>query len=345
MATAKELLAAAAASGDETIEQILVADLDTRVISIPTTITNLGVETDDDVKRLQFRIPRFYGEFDLLNFDFQINYKNADDVGDIYLVDDVVKVDEMTISFTWLVDNLAFAKAGEVKFGISMVLYNSDGTIRKRLNTAVATLPVLKGISTQAAIVNDTPGIFDSLLYRLYAVEAATGRGQDGYYSVVKVDQTDSGALFTIVNQDGETVAYVRHGDTPVKGEDYWTEEDKAEIVEYAKEAVEAWAPICDTVTLATGSWTDNKQTVTVDGVTSKSVIFVAPTPAEFPYAEYTNCAVRCIAQGSSALTFQCETVPSIDIPVNVVVYYNSAETGSSGIVVVDDGEGNVMIL
>ena len=68
MATAEELLTATGA-----IDQILFIDLNTRTIKIPNTVLNLGVMADDDVKRIYFRIPEWYGEFKLSNFDIRIN--------------------------------------------------------------------------------------------------------------------------------------------------------------------------------------------------------------------------------------------------------------------------------
>lgn len=349
MATAEELLMGAAEPNaiTESNEEILVADLTTRVISIPATLKILGVESDDDVKRLQFKIPRYYGEFDLFNFKIQINFENERRNGDVYSVNDVVNNDDNTLSFSWLVDRVAFEYPGDVKFSICMKLYDDTGVVVKELNTTYATLPVLEGLETEKALVDQNPSAFDQIMYRLYAVEAATGNGQNGYYTVIKSEQDDTGVLFTIVNQDGESVAYVRNGIdgyTPVKGVDYWTPEDKAEVEEHAKTYVDRWAPVYKTVSLIPSKWSDNEQTVTVSGVTADSIVVVSPYPNETDYRMYAINNIRCVSQRTDTLTFKCSIVPTEAMMVNVAIYHSNIEF-SNGITVTDDGEGNVSIM
>lgn len=328
MATAEELLTSTAESTDE----ILVVDLNTRVISIPASLKVLGVESDDDVKRLQFRMPQYYGEFDLSTFDIRVNFKDERGNGDFYPVDGLTVTGDNLINFSWLVNRTAFNYAGDVKFSLCMKLYDSNGVVVKELNTTFASLPVLEGLETEKAVVNNNPSAFDTVLYRLYAVEAATGNGQNGYYNVVKVATSDDGVLFTIVDQLGETVAYVRHGKdgedgyTPVKGVDYWSDEDKEEIKQEAYEYVESWAPIYTTVTLASSGWVDNSQTVTVEGVTKTCIVFVCPDPTDTSYINYALHTVRCTAQDTSSLTFTCESTPSNNINVNVAIYNSSVD-------------------
>ena len=349
MATAEELLAAAVAessdSTDAVIEEILVADLNTRIIKIPATMQILGVEHDDDTNRLQFKIPRYYGEFDLSTFTIRINFENANGVGDIYPVDDVTIVDNDMIAFSWLVDSIAFQAVGDVKFSIAMKKYGSDGQVEKSLNTAIAKLPVLRGLETNVAVVAQNPSAFDSVMYRLFAVEAATGAGRDGYYSVVKVEQRDDGTVFTIVNQDGEAIAYVAHGRTPIKGEDYWTEEDKTEIESELKARVDSWAPIYRVETLAATAWVNNTQTITVNGVTKDNIIFPSPQPDDINYNAYIDSEIRCIAQDTDKLTFTCGSIPAINIVVNVAIYHGNTKFDVNNPTIIDDGEGNITIL
>ena len=72
----------------ETIRNILEIDNDLRTINIPVSVKNIGVESDDDVKRLEFTMPKQYGEFDLSQFRIRINYMNANGDKSIYLVED-----------------------------------------------------------------------------------------------------------------------------------------------------------------------------------------------------------------------------------------------------------------
>lgn len=333
MATADELLGTIA----EVTDDILVIDLNTRVISIPATIKVLGVESDDDVKRLCFRLPRQYGEFDLSTFDFRVNFKNASGDGDVYPVNDVtVSDDGNTISFSWLVDRVAFIRKGDVTFSICMKLYDVDGVVVKELNTAKASLPVLEGLETEQAVVENNPSAFDAIMVRLLAVETASGLGKEGYYSIAKVEETEGAVIVTIINQDGETQAVLRQGTdgySPVKGVDYWTDEDKNEIQTETKRYVDTWAPRSEPITLAAGSWDTNTNTiqVTATGVTEDNIIIVAPSPVDNNRVLYSTHCVRCIEQGTDYLKFECETIPSADIVVNVGVFYSKALVESVG--------------
>lgn len=233
MATADELLTAPDPS-----EEILIVNPSARVITIPATITNLGVESDDDVKRLYFKVPRYYGEFDLSSFNIRINFRNANGNGDLYIVEDMETTDDDYITFSWLIDRVAFNKSGNVEFSICMKLLDGTGLTVKEWNTTYATLPVLKGLETEQAMVDEYPTIFNTLLCRLYAIEAATGNGQHGYYNVIRVDDIDRGARFTIVDQDGETVATVYDGTTLTPSYDEqtgylsWTSNDGTTVPE-----------------------------------------------------------------------------------------------------------------
>lgn len=72
------------------------------------------------------------------------------------------------------------------------------------------------------------------------------------------------------------------------------------------------------TITIATSDWVGYGCTKTATGVTPSNTVFVSPAPASI--AVYGDCGVYCSAQTYDALTFECSTVPSSAITVNVVV-------------------------
>lgn len=347
MASADELLAITSDNPSD----VLTVNVDTRIISIPASISILGVESDDDVKRLQFSIPRHYGEFDLSEFVTHINYKNARGGGDVYLVDDL-NASEDTITFSWLVDRFAFQYAGDVTFSICMKKYSGDKIV-KEFNTSPAKLPVLVGLETSASAIDDSnPTVLNTVLMRLYAVEAASGIGRDGYYTVVRVNDNTDGVVFTLVNNENEIVTMVKHGrdaHTPVYKRDYFTDDEQAEftneIMNNARQYINNWAPRSVLVTLVSEGWTDNQQTVVVNGATADNVVVVSPEPDDDNYSTYMENEIRCVSQSEDTLVFQCSSTPTDDIFVNVAVYYsvdNVLDPG--GLIVTDDGRGNVTI-
>ena len=342
MATADELLAS------QEIE-VLTVDLNSRIISIPASVGVLGVESDDDVKYLRFNIPRFYTTIDLSEFKFQVNFENAKGGGDFYPIKTVEISDDDMLSFIWEVDRTAFAYSGDVIFSLCMKKYDDDGVVVKELNTTTAKLPVLKGLETTKAVVENNPSAFDTVLCRLYAVEAATGLGQDGYYSIVKVDEQNDGVVFTIMNSDGTTTAIVRHGKdghTPVRGVDYFTDTDILDFENDLKTYVDQWSPKTETVILTASGWSNNKQTVAVSGITTDNIIVVGPDPSDSNYEAYVDGEIRCVSQTVGSLTFVCSSTPSVDVTVNVAVYYSTdAESGTHpSFTFTDDGNGNVTI-
>ena len=73
------------------------------------------------------------------------------------------------------------------------------------------------------------------------------------------------------------------------------------------------------TATLASGNWSSNTQSVSVTGVTSTNNVIVAAAPTSM--SDYADANVRCTAQSSGTLTFTCETTPTNNITVNVMIF------------------------
>ena len=156
MATAEELLASAEACDD-----ILTVDLDTQTIIIPKNVTILGVESDDSVRYLHFRVPRHFCKTDLSEFEIRINYENAKSQGDLYEVKDAVIEDDW-IKFDWLVGRYAVTYKGNVEFNVCMRDVD-NGEVKREFNTTTATLPVLKGLETAEAVVVEHADAFEQL--------------------------------------------------------------------------------------------------------------------------------------------------------------------------------------
>lgn len=140
-----------------------VIDSDLRTISIPAGFGSLGVESDDDVRRLKFRLPKMYGEFDLSEFDIRVNYTNAGGQTDIYLVGDKA-VDGDSITFSWLAGRTATKYKGSTRFIVCLKKSGSDGVIQQEFNTTVAALPVLEGLEGKDAVVQQNPDIVEEIL-------------------------------------------------------------------------------------------------------------------------------------------------------------------------------------
>ena len=164
-------------------DYIVISD-DLRTMDIPSNITLLGVESDDDVNKIYFQMPKEYSGFDLSTFEARINYMNANGDGDIYIVDDL-EVDGDLMNFTWLVGRNACVYKGDTKFIVCLKLFNEDAEVIKEFNTTVYSLPVLEGLETTEAVVQQNPDIIE---YLMNLIEEAGIVDPTNYYTKSEVD-------------------------------------------------------------------------------------------------------------------------------------------------------------
>ncbi|MFA6803643.1 MAG: hypothetical protein WCR24_04020 [Candidatus Methanomethylophilaceae archaeon] len=71
-------------------------------------------------------------------------------------------------------------------------------------------------------------------------------------------------------------------------------------------------------ITLLSTGWSGNTQTVSVTGLSASTVNFYSPTIVSF--LDYNEFGIRVSAEGTGSVTFTCNTVPDVDIGVNVVI-------------------------
>lgn len=166
MVTANELLSRMSTGTDD---KTLVIDNYLRKISIPKGITCLGVEYDDDVMHLDFKMPRYLGETDLSKFSIRVNYLNAQGEPDVYSVKNPTITSDH-IAFTWIVGPTAVAYKGDTKFNVCLKLLDNEGYIDKEYNTTIATLPVLEGLETDESVVSRYTDILEQWKTELFGI-------------------------------------------------------------------------------------------------------------------------------------------------------------------------------
>lgn len=177
----------------ETVNSVFEIDSNLRTINIPVTVKNIGVESDDDVKRLEFTMPKQYGEFDLSQFRIRINYVNANGDKSIYLVEDK-KVSGDNITFSWLIGRDVTKYKGQVNFIVCLKLSDAKGKILKELNTTLCRLEVLEGLEVVPVIDEKTTDIIEQLLRMVEtettgAVQKVTEEGKKQVAEVQKAAQ------------------------------------------------------------------------------------------------------------------------------------------------------------
>ena len=165
----------------------IVINDDLRTMQIPSTISLLGVESDDDVNILQFQMPKEYNGFDLSEFQARINYMNAGGIGDMYIADDleVDGEDPTLMNFSWLVGRSACAYVGNVSFIVCLKKFDENSICIQEFNTTVYTLPVLRGLETTEAVVQENADIIEEILKM---IEDAGGIDMSNYYTKPEVN-------------------------------------------------------------------------------------------------------------------------------------------------------------
>lgn len=82
-----------------------------------------------------------------------------------------------------------------------------------------------------------------------------------------------------------------------------------------------SYAPKDVAITLSSSSWSNNTQTVTVSGVVaSETAQLITPTPAIASQSAYYEAGIMCTGQAANSLTFTCQTVPTSNLTVYVVI-------------------------
>lgn len=87
------------------------------------------------------------------------------------------------------------------------------------------------------------------------------------------------------------------------------------------KAYVDSKAPTSVAITLTTSGWSSNTQTVTVPGVVASEIAqLITPTPAIASQSAYYEAGIMCTGQAANSLTFTCQTVPTSNLTVYVVI-------------------------
>lgn len=176
-------------------EGICVIDNDLRTISIPSSVQLAGVESDEDVRRLYFQMPKQYGEVDLSEFDIRINFMNANNQGDVYAVTDK-QVSGDNITFSWLVGRNALAYRGSIRFIVCLKKTDAEGVVQQEFNTTIAQLTVLEGLETTEAVVAENPDIINQLLAEMESVqEIATPTAMQNYVNAYLEENPVQGGM------------------------------------------------------------------------------------------------------------------------------------------------------
>ena len=253
MSTIDEVLAAA-----EVVDAVCVIDGETRIISVPTEYKELGVESDEKVTRVKFQCPKIVGDnIDLTEYNLYINYRNAGNKLNSYLVEDVTVTGD-TINFSWLLSRHVTESPGTISYIVCAKKSDDTGVINE-WNTKVATGIVGIGLEATEEIEEQNIDAIEQILRLIVELEnkvdGGGGGGETTTHGIVwnLTNVTSSNNVVSV--SDGASLVAVL---TPADG---YTLGDVT--ITMGGEAV-------------TGAWNADTATVTIQSVTGDVVISCA---------------------------------------------------------------------
>ena len=182
MSTIDEVLAAA-----EVVDAVCVIDGETRIISVPTEYKELGVESDEKVTRVKFQCPKIVGDnIDLTEYNLYINYRNAGNKLNSYLVEDVTVTGD-TINFSWLLSRHVTESPGTISYIVCAKKSDNTGVINE-WNTKVATGIVGIGLEATEEIEEQNIDAIEQILRSIVELENKVDSGGSGWYYAPSVD-------------------------------------------------------------------------------------------------------------------------------------------------------------
>ena len=81
---------------------------------------------------------------------------------------------------------------------------------------------------------------------------------------------------------------------------------------------VGATTSISATITLLSTDWSSQTYVATVQGVTSSNTVIVSPSASSMD--DYVAADIKCTAQATDQLTFTCDTTPTSNIDINLLI-------------------------
>lgn len=165
---------------------VCMIDPNTRVITVPASLSLFGTESDEKTNRLTFRCPRVVGDnVDLSNFQICINFRNANSEKDRYIVEDMM-IDGDEITFSWSLSRKVTKYKGRVSF-IVCALNSREGTIVNEWNTTLAFGTVLEGL--EADVVNLDEEEKDIILQLLAMVDEKSSKAISDIHSAAESEK------------------------------------------------------------------------------------------------------------------------------------------------------------
>ena len=233
------------------------------------------VQHDHNSERFTFQIPKYVDGHDMsLCNRIEVHYSNVtrnkkQKNDDMYIVkpNDYRCDDNDMFFFSWLMTSNATQLAGFLKFTVTFVCLDDDGTVAYEWSTAMfENIQVLTKLENVEIVKETYPDLYNQLKQEIIDSVSSSGSdidseeverivaeyltanppaqgedGEDGVSPTVDITAIDDGYKIDIEDTNGIKTFNVMNGKdgyTPVKGVDYFTEADISEVASRAAELV-----------------------------------------------------------------------------------------------------------
>lgn len=148
------------------IELEITVDMDTRTITVPSELYNIGVVSDNNAETVYIRVPvTTFDGISLTDKTAYIKYINAGNEYNIYEIKET-EIENDTIKLGWTIDNKVTQFPGIIHFQLSFEL-NTNYT----WSTLPATMNVLAGLDIDNTISQSETAVVSALFVRINELE------------------------------------------------------------------------------------------------------------------------------------------------------------------------------
>ena len=192
---------------------------------------NILIQYDHNSEIFTFEMPRYIEGHDMSLCDrIEIHYINVgsqqQNLG-IYEVQDfsVSEDDENVMVWSWTVSANATQLVGSLVFAFRFACLTEDVIDYVWSTSAFSGISISGGIYNSESVIEEYIDILEQWARKI-------GVSVDDVNQDVESTESEGINVITLILTDGRRESfYVRNGKTPVRGVDYWTEDDKNEII------------------------------------------------------------------------------------------------------------------
>lgn len=223
-------------SAEPETEGHIVIDKD-RIITVPESLKRIAVQYDHNIETVTFDCPRYWDGIDMSTMVVYINCETPAHTLCAYLAKNVrIDADDDTIMhFDWAITKDVTRAKGNLKFLVCINTTDEYGNEEHHWNSELNTeMYISEGLECADAVLEQYPAIVTQLLEEMTKTQEAmaAGAGVKSVEQAFESSEPNGINALKVTLTDGRVMQFnIRNGITPARGTDYWTPEDKQEII------------------------------------------------------------------------------------------------------------------